>query len=339
MKRLISGFLAMTLAIGLSGCAYSGIPVPTAGTEHPGVLPSLQSMEQNPDPASQDRDSEVEWTEDTVPLVPSTVSEEGCPGTGGDFADPTPEQEAGTENPMPERLSELEAEWTAQLASLQGTWSLYFMDGVSHAAISVQPQPMVAASLIKLFIAGAYFDAVDAGRISDNARTQVRVMLDRSDNQAANTLIDRIGMEEINAFIVREGFVDTKLNRHMLEAVNTENYTSPHDCVVLLDRVLSGAFVSAEASEEILSALKAQQRTGKIPAGLPQGVRSANKTGELFDTENDAAIVWTENGVYLLCIMATDLSNPAAARAAIIDLSKTVYSQYLTMEKENGGTQ
>ena len=336
MKRIISGLMAMALAIGLSGCGSFANPGAADVTQRTDVLPSLQSIKPNPDPASQDRDSEVGATEETVS---SSASEEGRPNTGEDFADPTQGQEADTENPMQEKLSELEAELTMQLAGLRGTWSLCFMDGVSHAAFSVQPQPMVAASLIKLFIAGAYFDAVDAGRIADNGRERVRVMLDRSDNQAANALIDQIGMNEINAFIGREGFADTKLNRHMLEAVNTENYTSPQDCVALLDRVLSGTFVSAEASEEILSALKAQQRTGKIPAGLPHGVRSANKTGELLNTENDAAIVWTENGVYLLCIMATDLSDPAAARSEMVGLSQTVYSEYTTMEKENGGVQ
>lgn len=52
-----------------------------------------------------------------------------------------------------------------------------------------------------------------------------------------------------------------------------------------------------KASKKMLKYLKAQQRKGKIPAGLPKGVKSANKTGEYGPYEHDAAIVFSKKQI------------------------------------------
>ena len=81
-------------------------------------------------------------------------------------------------------------------------------------------------------------------------------------------------------------------------------------------------------SEQILSYMKNQERRGKIPAGVPEWVATANKTGELTDVENDVAIVYAESGVYSLCVMTNDLSDAGAARQTITELSGNIY-QYM----------
>ena len=68
----------------------------------------------------------------------------------------------------------------------------------------------------------------------------------------------------------------------------------------MLEEVLKGEYVSEEASERILEALRDQQRTSKIPAGVPKEVETANKTGELDNVDNDAAIVWSPECTYIL---------------------------------------
>ena len=68
-----------------------------------------------------------------------------------------------------------------------------------------------------------------------------------------------------------------------------------------------------------------QERRGKIPSGLPAGVSSGNKTGELSDVENDAAIVYADSGTYVLCVMSQNLSDAYTARQFIIRTSSVVY--------------
>lgn len=58
------------------------------------------------------------------------------------------------------------------------------------------------------------------------------------------------------------------------------NMTSAKDCGVLLERIYKGRCVSKKYSGKMLAFLKQQQRKWKIPAGLPSGVASANKTGK-----------------------------------------------------------
>ena len=41
----------------------------------------------------------------------------------------------------------------------------------------------------------------------------------------------------------------------------------------------------------------------KIPAGVPSGIETGNKTGELDNVDNDAAIVWSPNATYILVII------------------------------------
>ena len=70
----------------------------------------------------------------------------------------------------------------------------------------------------------------------------------------------------------------------------------------------------------------------KIPAGLPDGVTVANKTGELDRVENDAAVVLTENSPYILCVMSENLGDTASARQAIVSISSEVYNYIMGQE-------
>lgn len=212
----------------------------------------------------------------------------------------------------------------AEIGRLGGKWSLYLKRLDTDQVIGVHAdEKMVAASLIKLFVAGEFFRQTDEnmldiekyGRLPD-------AMINVSDNGAANTLINAVGMDNVNKFAQEHGFTETEINRRMLENNGTENYTSAKDCGVMLEQVLAGKYVNPKASERILQALKDQQRTGKIPAGIPSEVPTGNKTGELSYVDNDAAIVWAPSCTYILCIMSSDAGGRISE---IVRLSSMVY--------------
>lgn len=73
-----------------------------------------------------------------------------------------------------------------------------------------------------------------------------------------------------------------------------------------------------EHSEDMLNLLKQQTRTEKIPKGIPSGVETANKTGELDHVENDAAIVFDGENPYIICVMADNLSDTTEARRELL---------------------
>ena len=228
---------------------------------------------------------------------------------------------------------ETEEELRGKLSSLGGTWSVFAEYLPTGEKISIDSQPMVAASLIKLFIAGAYLEDVQNGKLDSSYDNDLKSMISQSDNYAANRLIRLVGMDRVNEFIQRQGFADTQLNREMLADNGLENYTSVNDCGEVLDRLYTGNYVSEEASGRILSAMKEQTVRTKIPAGLPEDVICANKTGELAGTENDTAVVYTSQGDYIFCVMSQGLS-AGNAHSAIRDLSSFLYETV----KEAGGT-
>ena len=88
-------------------------------------------------------------------------------------------------------------------------------------------------------------------------------------------------------------------------------------------RAGGGNFPQARSSWKIM--MRQQERTGKIPAGVPENIETANKTGELSDVENDAAIIFGENGAYTVCVMMSGLSDTSAARSVIREISAQIY--------------
>lgn len=82
------------------------------------------------------------------------------------------------------------------------------------------------------------------------------------------------------------------------------NMASAKDAGMILEQIYRGKCVSARYSREMLNLLLRQTRTWKIPAGLPYGVKCANKTGENDSCQNDVAIVYGKKTTYILCIFA-----------------------------------
>ena len=211
---------------------------------------------------------------------------------------------------LSQQMKELEEELTAEIAKLGGKWSLYLKRFDTNQVIGINDdEKMVAASLIKLFIAGEFFTLGEEGKLdTDDYYNMPDLMLTISDNGAANSLINACSMEKINDYIREHGYKETELNRRMLEWNGTENYTSARDCGRLLEEVLTGRFVSEKTSERILTDLRNQERRNKIPAGVPSEIETGNKTGELDNVDNDAAIIWAPDCTYVLVIMSSDTS-------------------------------
>lgn len=81
-------------------------------------------------------------------------------------------------------------------------------------------------------------------------------------------------------------------------------------------------------ASDMFALLCAQTRRHKIPAQLPDGVRTASKTGELDDVENDAAILYDTDNDLIIVFMAEHLGDCGAAQSTIASLSRQIYDAY-----------
>jgi len=78
--------------------------------------------------------------------------------------------------------------------------------------------------------------------------------------------------------------------------------TSPRDVAKVLELMYTGKWVNAEASEQALDIMKLCQTNGRIPKFLPKGTPVAHKTGTMDRVANDAGIVYTPKGDYILTL-------------------------------------
>lgn len=69
-----------------------------------------------------------------------------------------------------------------------------------------------------------------------------------------------------------------------------------------MERIYRGKAVSRTYSAQMRDLLLQQERRWKILAGLPSGIKCANKTGETDSYQHDAAIVYGKKTDYVIVI-------------------------------------
>lgn len=302
MKKYLWGLLCVLVVIGMMGCGASG-------------------------QSDSDSESEKKKTEDLV--INAEKKQEETSG----------EKESKESESSGRQMTELEQKVTELLNPLSGgsDAAVYIEKLTTGDYATISSHQMQAASLIKLYIAGCVYENYE--ELCENGVKEARInslmeaMITVSDNDAANQLVIDLGngdgtagREKVNAYCQSHGYTESHMGR-MLLAPNDQddNYTSVADCGKFLRDVYQD---KAEGAAKIVAYMKQQQRTLKIPAGVPSGVVVANKTGELADVENDAAIVYLDQQPYILCVMTQGLSDASAARQVIVHVSDEVY-QYM----------
>lgn len=230
-----------------------------------------------------------------------------------------------------------------RISGYEGEWSVYVHNLTTDESFTVNDQPMKSASVMKLFIMGTVYEAFDEGKLdrTDEVMSLLHNMIVYSDNDASNELLYRLGngsyadgISVVNAFIRAHGYSDMTIeyNGFNNAATNTSpesfNQVSAKDCGKLLEDIYRRTWVNRTVSNEMESLLLSQSTRYKIPAGLPDGVLCGNKTGEMDDTENDAAIIYSENCDYILVILSNGWSSQNTAISNIQSLSEMIY-EYL----------
>ena len=238
-----------------------------------------------------------------------------------------------------EALQTLLNQIQGQLPADNGSWSVFVSDLINETEGSINDQTMQAASLIKLYIMGAIYENYDQiiGQYGkDSVDSNLHSMITVSDNDAANTLTTYLGggnssagMQAVNSFCQEHGYNQTHMGRMLLASNDQDdNYTSVNDCGHFLIEVYKEEESSYAHASDMYALLKAQTRQNKIPAMLPDGVKTANKTGELDNVENDAGIIYDAANDLVIVFMSQNLSSAGNAQNTIASLSRTIYDYY-----------
>lgn len=101
------------------------------------------------------------------------------------------------------------------------------------------------------------------------------------------------------------------------------NYTSIKDTTNIVSDLYNSKLTY---SQNLLNLMKQQTRKNKLPMGVPSGITTGNKTGELGNSENDTMIVYLPNKPYVLSVMTTNLTNNSVGIKVIRGISSLVFN-------------
>ena len=176
-------------------------------------------------------------------------------------------------------------------------------------------------------ISGAFTPGITKLTLRDVAALMISV----SDNSMTNVLIDRIGMDNVNALLDSLQLTHTRLRRKMMDihaaAEGRENVATPHEMVLLLQKLYEGKVLNKELTEDFFNLLSTP-KSSYIPRYLPEDLRVANKPGELEGVRTDSGIVFTGKRPFAISVMTAYDRSERDAGDAIANISFAAWKMF-----------
>lgn len=171
-------------------------------------------------------------------------------------------------------------------------------------------------------------DVYKAAGFSWTLRQLCEAMITRSSNLAANLLIERVGVGNIqrrikilhaDGMVVLRGLEDAKAFQ-----LGMNNTTTARALLTLLRTITDNRGCDPESCQEMLGILERQKFNEAIPAGLPPGTVVAHKTGEITGIHHDAAIVMAPHP-FVLVILVKGINDRDKSSALMAAIARAVY--------------
>jgi beta-lactamase class A len=162
-------------------------------------------------------------------------------------------------------------------------------------------------------------------------RDLATMMVAVSDNSATNVLIDRVGMQNVNAMLDSLGLTHTRLRRKMMDIEaakqGRENISTPREMMTLLETIYQDKLLNKASTADFFKMLSTN-KDSFIPRYLPPDLKVANKPGELEAVRNDSGVVFVEGRPYVICAMTGYLRNERDGEEAISKVSLDAWRMF-----------
>ena len=173
--------------------------------------------------------------------------------------------------------------------------------------------------------------SMSAGVSRITNRDLALLMVSLSDNSATNVLIDRVGMDNVNAWLTQLGLERTRLRRHMLDVKaaqeGRENTATPRELVTMLRAIHEGRVCGKATTKEFFEMLSTQ-KSSYIPRHLPADLMIANKPGNLDAVRNDAGIIFVPGRPFAIAVMTTFATDGLEAEESIGRIAHAAWSYF-----------
>jgi beta-lactamase class A len=152
-----------------------------------------------------------------------------------------------------------------------------------------------------------------------------------SDNSATNVLIDRVGMDNVNAMLTSLGLTHTRLQRKMMDVkaaqAGRENLSTPREMMTLFADLYQRKVVNKALTDDFFKVLSTP-KPSDIPRLVPDDVVIANKPGELAGVRNDVGIVFVPNRPFVIVVMTACLKHERDGDDAIATIAGAAYDYF-----------
>jgi beta-lactamase class A len=152
-----------------------------------------------------------------------------------------------------------------------------------------------------------------------------------SDNSAANVLIDRVGMPNVNSLLDSLRLTHMRLQRKMMDlkaaGEGRENISTPAEMMALLENIYRGKVFNKSLTDDFFNILSIRKDSW-IPRDLPEDLKVADKDGELEGVRTNSGIVFLEKRPYIICVMTTYLRRERDGEEAISKISLHAYRMF-----------
>lgn len=164
----------------------------------------------------------------------------------------------------------------------------------------------------------------------------IKDMITFSGNLSTNILIEIADAKEVNETMRSIGANDIRVLRGVEDMkafeLGQNNTTTAYDLMIIYQVLGKGSFISEKACREMIEILLQQEFRTKIPALLPEEVKTATKSGSITGVNHDSGIVFLPDGrKYVLVILSKNISDMKAGTDAIAKASRFIYD-YLMLQ-------
>ena len=171
-----------------------------------------------------------------------------------------------------------------------------------------------------------------AGVTKVTNRDLAQFMAAVSDNAAANVLIDRVGMQNVNATVQSLGLKNTMLRRKMMDVEaakrGDENVSTPEEMARLLQSIFKGKALNRELTDALIQQLKTLKGDAYLSTELPTNVDLADKPGSLEGVRTDSGIIFAKNRPFAISVMTSSVRDERAAERAIGEIALEAFRYF-----------
>jgi beta-lactamase class A len=195
------------------------------------------------------------------------------------------------------------------LPSEKTSWSVYDFTSREKLVSINEGEPRQAASMIKPFVAQAYFFQLERAnrrtKYTDDVRRAMERMIQRSNNPDTNRIMDLVsqyqsgrGPADVEAVLKTQApgvFKETRIVEKIPASGQTyRNLASAHDYSRFLAGVWRGRLANSQEQLRLMG-LPSSDRLAEGLAGLPDAARVYNKTGSTAMLCGDMGIIEIPN--------------------------------------------